>query len=149
MLDQAREHRVAVLGVAELPFVVVINAGQDAFQGAVLLLKRRAGLVQRLTDVGGLLLDGAPPRPVGHEEPVLVQVGPRHCLRDAVRNELFRLFLEPIRQPLQEEQPEDVGLVVTTVDRPAQNVGGRPEIPLQLGDTQQVRRRLRLAHLGA
>ena len=149
VLNEAGEHGVPALGIAELPFVVVIDAGEDAFQAAVLLLQRRAGLVQRLPDVRCLLLDRAPPRPVGHEEPVFVQVGPRHCLRDAVRNELFRLLLEPVRQPLQEQQAEDVGLVVTTVDRPAQNVGGRPEISLQLGDTQQLRRRLRLAHRGA
>ena len=88
VLNEAREHGVPVLGIAELPFVVVIDAGEDAFQGAVLLLQRRARLVQRLADIRGLLLDRAPPRPVGHEELVFVQVGPCHCLRDAVRNEL-------------------------------------------------------------
>ena len=33
VLNQAREHGVPVLGIAELPFVVVIDAGEDAFQG--------------------------------------------------------------------------------------------------------------------
>ena len=150
VLNEAREHGVPVLGIAELPFVVVVDASEDPFQAAaVLLLQRRAGLVQRLAEVGGLLLDGAPTRPVGHEELVFVQVGPCHCLRDAVRNELLRLLLEPVRQPLQEQQAEDVGLVVAAVNRPAQNVGRRPEIPLQLGDTQQFRRRLTSARRGA
>ena len=122
VLDQAREHGVAVPGVAELAFVVVVDAGEDALQRAVLLLQRRARLVQRLADVRGPLLDGAPPRPVRHEELVLVRVGPRDILGHALRDKLLRLLLEPVRQPLQEEQPEDVGLVVAAVDRPAQDV---------------------------
>ena len=75
--DEAREHGVAVAGVAELAFVVVVDAGEDAFQRAVLLLQRRARLVQGLPDVRGLPLDGGPPRPLRHEELVLVRVGPR------------------------------------------------------------------------
>ena len=104
MLDQAREHRVAVPRVAELAFVVVVDAGENALQRAVLLLQRRARLVQRLADVGGRPLDSAPTRPVRHEELVLVRIGPRHRLGHTLGDELLRFFLEAIRQPLQEEQ---------------------------------------------
>ena len=39
---------------------------------------------------------------------------------------------------VQEQQAEDVGLVVAAVDRPAQDVGGRPEVLLELGDAQDL-----------
>ena len=158
MLHQTREHGVAVPRVAELPLVVVVDAGEDALQRAVLLLQCRARLVQRLADVGGRPLDRAPPRPVRHEELVLVRIGPHHRLGHAVGDELLRLFLEAVRQPLQEQQAEDVGLVVAAVDRPAQDVGRRPEVLLELGDAQHLlgrarrncgwsRRRWRLGYL--
>ena len=99
---------------------------RERLQRAVLLLERRARLVQRLADVVGRPLDSAPPRPVRHEELVLIRIGPRHRLGDALGDELLRLFLEAIRQPLQEEQAEDVGLVVAAVDRSAQDVRRRP-----------------------
>ena len=99
---------------------------------------RRARLVQRLADVVGRPLDSGPPRPVRHEELVLVRIGPRHRLGDALGDELLRLFLEAIRQPLQEEQAEDVGLVVAAVDRSAQDVRRRPEVLLELRDAQHL-----------
>ena len=67
VLDEACEHGVAVLRVAELPLVVVVDAGENALQRGVLLLQRRARLVQRLPDVGGRPLDSVPPRPVRNE----------------------------------------------------------------------------------
>ena len=139
VLDQTREHGVAVPGVAELPLVVVVDAGEDAFQGAVLFLQGCARLVQRLADVRGPLLDGIPPRPVRHEELVLVRVGPRHLRGHALGNELLRLLLEPIGQPFQEEQAEDVGLVVAAVDGPAEDVRRGPERLFELRDAQLVR----------
>ena len=142
VLDQARKHGVAVPGVAELPFVVVVDAGEDSFEPGVLFLKRRARLVQRLSDVRGRLLDCIPPRPAGHIELVFVRVVPRDLLGHPVGDEPFRLLLEPVRQPLQEEQTEDVGLVVTAVDRPAQDVGRGPKVLLELGDAQCFHRRV-------
>ena len=99
-----------------------------------------------------------PPRAVRHEELVLVRIGPRHRLGHAVGDELLSLFLEAVRQPLQEQQAEDVGLVVAAVDRPAQDVGRRPEVLFELGDAQHLlgrarrscgwsRRRRRLGYL--
>ena len=142
VLDEPREHGVAVLRVAEPPLVVVVDAGEDAFQRGVLLLQRRARLVERLADVRGPLLDGAPPRPVRYEELVLVGVGPRDVLGHAVGDQLLGLLLEPVREPFQEEQAEDVGLVVAAVDRPAQDVGRGPEVMLELGDAQRLSRRV-------
>ena len=142
MLDEASEHGVAVLRVAESSLVVVVDAGEDALERGVLLFERRARLVERLTDVGGRLLDGAPTRPVGHEKLVLVGVSPGHGPGRALGDELLRLLLEPVRQPLQEEQAEDVGLVVAAVDRPAQDVGRRPEVSLELFDAQRLGRRV-------
>ena len=139
VLDQARKHGVAVPGVAELPFVVVVDSGEHSFEPGVLFLKRRARLVQRLSDVRGRLLDCIPPRPPGHIELVFVRVVPRDLLGHPVGDEPFRLLLEPVRQPLQEEQTEDVGLVVAAVDRPAQDVGGGPEVGLELRDAQPFR----------
>ena len=139
VLHETREHGVAVAGVAEPALVVVVDAGEDAFQRRVLLLERRARLVQRLPDVVGRPLDGAPTRPVRHEELVLVRVAPRDIFWLTLRDQLLRLLLEPVRQPLQEEQAEDVGLVVAAVDRPAQDVRGRPEVLLELGDGQDFR----------
>ncbi len=81
-----------------------------------------------------------PPRPVRHEELVLVGVGPRDVLGHAVGDELLGLLLEAVGQALEEEEAEDVGLVVAAVDRPAQDVGGRPEVPLELLDAQRFRR---------
>ena len=138
--DEARKHGVAVTGVAELAFVVVVDAGEDAFQRAVLLLQRRARLVQGLPDVRGPLLDGVPPRPLRHEELVLVRVGPRDGFGQPLGDELLRLLLEAIGQPFEEEQAEDAGLVVAAVDRPAQDVGRRPEGLFELGDAQHVGR---------
>ena len=143
VLDETREHGVAVAGVAEPALVVVVDAGEDAFQRRVLLLERRARLVQGLADVVGRPLDGPPPRPVRHEELVLVRVGPRDIFWLSLRDQLLRLLLEPVRQPLQEEQAEDVGLVVAAVDRPAQDVRGRPEVLLELGDAQDFRGQVR------
>ena len=116
VLDQTREHAVAVPGVTELPLVVVVDAGEDAFQCAVLFLQGRARLVQGLPDVRGRLPDGIPTRPVRHEELVLVGVGPRHLFRHPLRNQLLRLLLETIGQPFQEAQAEDAGLAVAAVD---------------------------------
>ena len=73
---------------------------------------------------------------------MLVRVGPRHLLGHALGDELLRLLLEPVRQPLQEEQAEDVGLVVAAVDRPAQDVRRRPQVLFELHDAQYVGRRL-------
>ena len=140
VLDEPREHGVAVLRVAEPALVVVVDAGEDAFQRGVLLLQRGARLVERLADVRGPLLDGAPPRPVRYEELVLIGVGPRDVLGHAVGDQLLGLLLEPVREPFQEEQAEDVGLVVAAVDRPAQDVGRGPEVLLELGDAQRLSR---------
>ena len=138
MLHQARQHGVSVSGVSQPALVVVVDAGQDAFQRGVLLLQRRASLVQGLPDIRGLTLDRAPARTVRNKKLVLVRVGPRHRLGHALCNKFLRLLLEPIRQPLQEEQAEDVGLVVTAVDGPAQNVSRRPEVLLELRDAEPV-----------
>ena len=147
VLDQPGKHGVAILRIAELPLVVVVDAREDAFERGVLLLQRRARLVERLPDVRGRRLDGIPPRPAGHEELVLVRVVPRDLVGHPVGDELLGLFLEPVGQALQEEQTEDIGLIVAAVDRPAQNVGRRPEVLLELRDAQRVRRRIgRLRH---
>ena len=146
MLDETREHRVAVPGVAKLPFVVVVDPGEDAFQRAVLLLQGRARRVERLPNVCGRLLNSAPPCPIRHEELVLVRVGPCHRLGHTLRNELLRLLLKSVGQPFQEEQTEDVRLVVAAVDRPAEDVRRRPEVLLQLRDAQRVGRRDRRGH---
>ena len=138
MLDEARKHGVAVAGVAELAFVVVVDPGEDAFQRAVLLLQRRARLVQGLPDVRGLPPDGAPPCPLRHEELVFVRVRPRDGARQTLGDELLRLLLEAVGQPFQEEQAEDVGLVVAAVDRSAQDVRRRPEVLFEPGDTQHL-----------
>ena len=61
-------------------------------------------------------------------------------LGHAVGDQLLRLLLEPVREPFQEEQAEDVGLVVAAVDRPAQDVGRGPEVLLELGDAQRLSR---------
>ena len=143
VLDETGEHGVAVAGVAEPALVVVVDAGEDAFERRVLLLERRARLVQRLSDVVGRPLNGAPARPVRHEELMLVRVGPRDFLGFPLRDQLLRLLLEPVRKPLQEEQAEDVGLVVAAVDRSAQDVRGRPEVLLELGDAQLIRGQVR------
>ena len=80
VLDEAREHGVPVLGIAELPFVVVIDAGEDPFQGAVLLLQRRAGLVQRLPDVRCLASGSCFHRArSGTKNRCSSRIGPRHC----------------------------------------------------------------------
>ena len=55
VLDQPREHGVAVSGVPELALVVVVDAGENAFQRWVLFLERCTCLVQRLADVRGPL----------------------------------------------------------------------------------------------
>ena len=84
-------------------------------QGGILLLQRRAGLVQGLSNIGGLSLDGAPARTVRDEELMLVRVSPGHRLGHALSNELLRLLLEPVRQTLQEEKTENIGLVVAAI----------------------------------
>ena len=71
-------------------------------------------------------------------ERVLAPVGPRDGFGQSLGDELLRLLLEAVGQPLEEEQAEDVGLVVAAVDRPAQDVGGRPEGLFELGDAQHV-----------
>ena len=76
VLDQAREHGVAVLTVPELPLVVVVDARQYAFERAVFFFQPRTGYVQGLADVGGLPLDRAPACQVGNKERVLVRVAP-------------------------------------------------------------------------
>ena len=106
VLDEAREHGVAVLRVAELPLVVVVDAGEHALQGRVLILQGRARLVQRLADVRGGLLDVAPAYAIGREELVLVGVGPRDHVGHAVGNEFLDLLLKAVRSALPEDQPK-------------------------------------------
>jgi len=61
---------------------------------------------------------------------VFVWVVPRHVSRDALRDELLSLLLEPVGEPFQEQQAKDVVLVVAAVDEPTQDVGGRPQVTL-------------------
>ena len=106
MLDEAREHGVAVLRVAEPALVVVVDAGEDALEGGVLLFEGRAGLVQRLADVGGGLQDGAPPRPVGHEELVLVGVGPGDVVGESAGDKSLRLLLDRSDSRFRKSRPK-------------------------------------------
>jgi hypothetical protein len=72
VLHQATEHHVAVLGVAELALVVEVDAGHHPFELGVGLFEGSGGLVERLADVGGDLLNLGPAGALGHEEVVLV-----------------------------------------------------------------------------
>ena len=122
VLDQAREHGVAVPGVARLLRIRRCSRCRrgDGLRARCLPAPPapQHADVQRLPDVRGSLQDGAPSRLVRHEE-LVARSGSVHAdiLGHALRDELLRLGPRTgPYQTLQEEQAEDVGLVVAAVD---------------------------------
>ena len=63
---------------------------------------------------------------------MLVPVLERHVAGNAQRDGALHLLIEPVGQPLKEENGEDVVLVVGGVDLSAQDVGGLPQLRLKL-----------------
>ena len=70
---------------------------------------------------------------------MLIPVVERHVAGNAQRDGIFYLLVEPVGEPLQEEDREDVVLVVGSVDLPAQDVGGLPQLRLELLSGQRHR----------
>ena len=74
VLHEPVQDAVALLGVAELALVVVVDAREHAFEGGVRLLERGRRLVEHLAEPRGRLLDLRPAGALGDEELVLVRV---------------------------------------------------------------------------
>ena len=84
-----------------------------------------AGDVQRLAQTHGLAGDDGPASILRNKELVLVAVGEGRVSRHTpVVYRTLHLLVEAVRQPLEEEDGEDVVLVVCRVDLPAQYVSG-------------------------
>ena len=66
-------------------------------------------------------------------EAVLVRVGGEFSVV-ILGQPLLVLLLPNVAQPLEEQQPKDVVLVVGAVDLAPQNVGGSPEVAFKLGE---------------
>ena len=76
---------------------------------------------------------------------MLVPVLERHVAGNAQRDGGLHLLIEPVGQPLKEENGEDVVLVVGGVDLSAQDVGGLPQLRLKLLSGQRHRPLLKVA----
>ena len=75
-------------------------------------------------------------------EAVVVGLDIRRHIRAVVGNGLGVLVVPGVRDPLEEQQREDVRLEVRGIDRTPEAVGGRPQAGLQrlLGETQGLLR---------
>ena len=133
VVEEAADDALAVGRAAELRLVVPVGRGQHAVQpGGVGLLDGVAGDVEGLAQVHGRAGNGGPAGGPRDEELVLVPVGEGHAAVDARGDGVLHLLVEAVGQPLQEEDGEDVVLVVGGVDLAAQDVGGLPQLRLQL-----------------
>ena len=90
-----------------------------------------AGHIQLLPQVHRRTGQGRPADLFGNEEFVLIHIGQGNLPGHALPYRRLHLLLEAVRQPLQEQDGEDVVLVIGGVDLAAQNVRRLPEFRLQ------------------
>ena len=67
---------------------------------------------------------------------MLVAVVECHIAGNTQRDGILNLLVEPVGEPLQEQDGEDVVLVVGRIDLAAQDVGGLPQLGLKLLSAQ-------------
>ena len=94
------------------------------------------GPVELGPDVGRVLADVGPEAVLGNMEAVLVRTGRQLFIVFILRQAVLVLLLPDVRDPLKEEQAEDVGLVVRGVDLPTKDVGGPPEVGFEFLETE-------------
>ena len=140
VVEQLADDALAVGRAAQPGFVVPVDAGQHAVQPLhVLNFDVVPGHVEGLAQVHGRPHQGGPASGFRHEELVLVVVRQCRLARHARGHGGLDLFVEPVRQPLQEQHRKDVVLVIRRVDLPAQDVRGLPELGLQFLLTERHR----------
>src|SRR5450755_3216259 len=108
MVDEARKHALAVLGVAKPRFGIEVDIGEDALNRGVGVFDRRASLVELIADARGQLLELGPAGALSKEEFVFVGIVISDVLRQPLADALLRFLLEAIRQALQEQKAKDV-----------------------------------------
>ena len=129
---------------AQLRLVVPVGRGEHAVQPRVGLLDGVAGDVECLAPVHRRTCARRPTGRLRNEELVLIPVGEGDFPGDARCDGVLHLLVEAVGEPLQEEDREDVVLVVGCVDLAAQDVGGLPQLRLQLLCRERHRSLLRV-----
>ena len=131
--QQAADDAVAAAGRAELRLVVPVGVAQDAVEaGSVRLLDLGTGAVDHLAQVHRLAHDGAPASLGRDEELMLVGVTLGDFAGNPGAHGVLDLLGEAVGEALQEEHREDVVLVIAGVDLAAEDVGGAPQLGLEL-----------------
>ncbi len=133
MIQQPPDNPLSVGRATQPRLVVPVHARQHAVQPwRVLEFDLLARHVQRLAQVHRSPNQRRPPRRLRHKELVLVRVRQRHVPRNPQRHRRLHLFVEPVRQPLQEQRRKNEILIVRRVDLPPQNIRGPPQLRFQL-----------------
>ena len=89
------------------------------------------GVQQRPAHVAGGTADVGPVRAVGDREAIVGRGAGVRLVAGLVERGLI-LLVPHVGEPLEEEQREDVLLVVAGVDQASQELGGAPEVGLEL-----------------
>ena len=146
MVQQAADDALTAGRGAQLGLVVPVGARQHTVKpGGVGVLDGVAGDVECLAQVHRGPGDGGPPGRLRDEELMLVTVLKRHVAGNVQCDGVLHFLIEPVGQPLKEENGEDVVFVVGGIDLSAQDVGGLPQLRLKLLSGQRHRPLLKVA----
>jgi hypothetical protein len=125
--DESREN-----AVGKPVFVVEGGRREDSLKSlGILRFQRLVRLVENFPQVLRFRFDGVPSSFIGNLEAVVVSVLPCELSISGFSLDFLRLFLEHVREPLEEKESEDIILKVCRVDMTAKFVGGSPKMGLQ------------------
>ena len=142
MLDQVAQQRVG-----EAIFVGPLGVAEDAVERfRVRLLDAAQGGLQRLPDIGGHRSHIAPVAAFWHLEAVVLGEAGVFLVAPGFLQRRLVLLVMHVGEALEEQEREDVGLEVRRIHRPAQDVGGFPEVRFELIEGDGVRGHAAIPH---
>ena len=134
MVQQVAEQRIR-----QTVFVRPLGVAEGSIERLLVgLLNLAERALQRLADVARAVAHVTPCASFGNLEPVVL--GEPGELGIAIRlgEGILEFLVVHIGDTLEEQQREDVGLEVRSIDRSAQYVGGLPKMGLQLADGNRI-----------
>ena len=142
MLDKVAQQRVG-----EAVFVGPLGVTKDAVERfRVRLLDATQGGLQRLPHIGSHCSYITPVTTFWHLEAVVLREASVFLVAPGFLQRCLVLLIMHVGEALEEQEREDVGLEVRRIHRPAQDIGGFPEMRFELIEGDSVPRHAAIPH---